>query len=155
MVEGYAILTWGVAHSSVSPHLTLCLSGQVRCVHGLSSMTTLLSPCSAAFAALLVCTRTAISHTLSIWRIGSNHIPSAFLHWDDCANKELPTPGTGCSAASPAQPRHKHPRNPNQFDCLRRYSRGIAQPDTGSRLFRVKSAPGCYSNWWQKIDLFP
>ena len=29
MVEGYAILTWGVDHSSVSPHLTLCLSGQV------------------------------------------------------------------------------------------------------------------------------
>ena len=24
-----------------------------------------------------------------------------------------------------------------------------------SRLFRVKSTPGCYSNWWQKIDLFP
>jgi hypothetical protein len=66
MVEGYAILTWGVAHSSVSPHLTLCLSGQVRCVHGLSSMTTLLSLCSAAFAALLVCARTAISHTISI-----------------------------------------------------------------------------------------
>ena len=47
--------------------------------------------------------RTAISYSIfNLTVISRNRIFATFFNWDDFANKELPTPGTGCSVAPQA-----------------------------------------------------
>ena len=67
------------------------------------TMVTTLVCFSAAFAALLVfCWDSHKLLNFNLTVISRNQIFATFFNWDDFANKELPTPGTGCSVAPQA-----------------------------------------------------